>query len=192
MPHRGTKSHQRSGSRSYPGAGLAALRTLAADTLMLLHGHLEAQFAPGRAQSDIVIHEADKMLNPVQNRFNFQLHGWSLGFIYSIVFDTDRVKPKTSFFPVPTTGGISSLEGSVVLTRAKAIRAQTNFPRPQVTTPKAVTLFGRRRASGGDGFRAHKLASPPVATRNGLARRLPKSPVFTHKFCYRAEIRITR
>jgi hypothetical protein len=119
------------------------------------------------------------MLNPVQNRFNFQLHGWSLGLSYSIVFDTDRIKPKTSFFPVATRGTIPGVEVSGVLTRAEASEAH-------VKTPKAITLFGRRRASGGDGFRAHKLASPPVATRNGLARRLPKSAIFTHKFCYRA------
>ena len=33
-----------------------------------------------------------------------------------------------------------------------------------------------------------QLASPPVATRNGLACLLLESAILTHKFCYRAKI----
>ena len=40
----------------------------------------------------------------------------------------------------------------------------------------------RRRAS------SLQLASPPVATRNGLASLLLESAIMTRKFCYRAEI----
>jgi len=38
----------------------------------------------------------------------------------------------------------------------------------------------RRRAS------SLQLASPPVATRNGLACRLLEYPILTHRFCHRA------
>src|SRR5208337_897777 len=39
----------------------------------------------------------------------------------------------------------------------------------------------RRRAS------SLQLASPPVATRNGLACLLPECAILTHKFCHRAK-----
>jgi hypothetical protein len=44
-----------------------------------------------------------------------------------------------------------------------------------------------RLGSSGDGLRAPKLASPPVATRNGLALLLLGSAILTHEFCYRAQ-----
>ncbi len=43
-----------------------------------------------------------------------------------------------------------------------------------------------RQASGGDGFRAPKLASPQVATRNGLASLPLECAILTHRFCHRA------
>ena len=42
----------------------------------------------------------------------------------------------------------------------------------------------RRRAS------SLQLASPPVATRNGLARLLLESAILTHRFCYRPGLRL--
>ena len=52
-------------------------------------------------------------------------------------------------------------------------------------------------AGGGQAFRQQagerrrgasslQLASPPVATRNGLACLLPECAILTHKFCHRA------
>src|SRR5439155_20123515 len=97
--------------------GLAAHRAFAADCLMRLDGNLQVELALEAPQADIRINEAEKRLNLVQNGFNFQLHGWSLGLTCSIDLNTDRITEDQLFFhPICPFGfqapGLVSCHGS--------------------------------------------------------------------------------
>src|SRR5206468_788286 len=85
----------------------ATFRALAADALMRLNAHVDLQTSSGRTTKlDLLVDETRKMLNPIQNRLNFQLHGWSSGLLRSIACSKRLNKPKTSFFAV---GGCATL-----------------------------------------------------------------------------------
>jgi hypothetical protein len=46
---------------------------------MGLDSHLQAQFAPGTAQSNVSINKSGKRLNPVQEGLNFEVDSWPFG-----------------------------------------------------------------------------------------------------------------
>src|ERR1035438_3608058 len=83
------------------GGGLEALRAFARYALVRRQGNLKTQLIAWAAQPDVLINEAREMLNPVQKRLNFQLHGWSFWLMGSICCNTDRITEGQPFFHCP-------------------------------------------------------------------------------------------
>jgi len=82
-------------------------RAAAAAAAVRLKVHVDPQASPGRvSKADLLVDKAREMLNPVQNRLNFQLHSWSFGLVRSIACSKRLNKPEISFFAV---GGCATL-----------------------------------------------------------------------------------
>ena len=87
------------------GGRFATFRAVAPAVAVRLKAHVYLQASLGRiSKADLLIDKAREMLNPVQNRLNFQLHGWSFGLVRSIACSKRLNKPETSFFAVLTPG----------------------------------------------------------------------------------------
>ena len=70
---------------------LEALRTAAMNSLVRLH----PDFNPGRypaAQTNALVNKSHKMLNPVEDGFNFQLHRWSPARWFAFVFNSQTTR----------------------------------------------------------------------------------------------------
>ena len=66
---------------------------------MRLKAHVDTQASPRRiSKADLSVDEARKMLNPVQNCLNFQLHGWSLGSCCSVAAEHHWITRRPVFF----------------------------------------------------------------------------------------------
>src|SRR5438477_7297881 len=76
-------------------------RGAAAAAAVRLKVHVDSQASLGRiSKADLLVNKAREMLNPVQNRLNFQLHSWSFGLLRSIACSKRLNKPETRFFAV--------------------------------------------------------------------------------------------
>src|SRR6266852_9641545 len=76
----------------------ATFRASSTDAAVRLNAHVDPQASLGRiSKADLLVDKAREMLNPVQNRLNFQLHGWSFGLVRSIACSKRLNKPETSF-----------------------------------------------------------------------------------------------
>ena len=77
IPHSATNSHQRSGSRSYPGAGRRHSEHLPRRPRC---GSIRTSMRslPRGIQLNLPVNKTRKMLNPIQTGLNFQLHRWPL------------------------------------------------------------------------------------------------------------------
>ncbi len=75
-----------------------ALRALTPNALVGFNADFNAQASPGAAQPHLLVNEAAKMLNPIQDCLNFQLHSWSSGLTGSIDLDIDWINRRPVFF----------------------------------------------------------------------------------------------
>ena len=153
---------------------------------MRLNPHLEAQFAPGGVQANLLVNKTRKMLNPIQNRLNFQLHRWSSGLSVAFVFDTECITEDQPFFhPTRTSGFQTPVVGSACGPGDRALQECILSTEPPVDCESSPPRFGSN--SGPELLFLDAIATTAKAKNSSSGYR-PQAAIFTcftHKFCYR-------
>src|SRR5204863_9374751 len=131
--------------------------------------HFNAQAPPGTAQPHVLVNKAAKMLNAVQDRLNFQLHGWSFGLVCSIAGSKRLNKLGTSFFAVghcatlPCGSGDRALQ-ECNLSTGPSVDCSDCIPPGSGRPPEPGVCFGDATASHGQSEKLiHSLSAvrPP-------------------------------
>jgi hypothetical protein len=168
-----------------------------------LHGNLDALVGALADQSNIAVNKARKRLNPVQNRFNFQLDKLAFRFDYSQPIETSIGEPKASFFLLLLGAhAFQAFARMLPWTRDPGDRAlqECNLSTGSPMDCGRIRPVRTSKPGPGLGHRDHRKPcpkaknSPRVMGKTDLLLSKIQDKVsnytnFTHRFCYRTSIR---